>query len=39
LPQLLNLALEYVIRKVKENQEELEVTGTHQLLVYADDVH
>jgi hypothetical protein len=38
-PLLFNLALEYVIWKVQENQVGLKLTGTHQLLAYADDVN
>jgi hypothetical protein len=38
-PLHFNFGLEYAIRKVQEIQVELKSIGTHQLLVYADDVN
>jgi len=37
-PLLFNFALEYAIWRVQVKQDDLKFSGSHQLLVYADDV-
>jgi hypothetical protein len=39
LKLIFNFVLEYDIRKVQENRVRLKLNGTHQLLIYADDVN
>jgi hypothetical protein len=36
---IFSFVLEYTIRKVQANQKGTELNGTHQLMVYADDVN
>ena len=38
-PWICNFALEHVITRVQVNQDGLKLSGTHRLLVYADDVN
>ena len=36
---LFNFVLDYTIKKVQVNQDDLKSNGTHQLLVYANDIN
>ena len=38
-PLLFNFALEYAIKRVQVNQDDLKLSDRHQLLAYADDVN
>jgi hypothetical protein len=38
-PLLFNFALEYTIRRIQVNQDDLKLNGTHQFFIYADDVN
>jgi hypothetical protein len=39
LPLIFNFVLDYAIREVLKNQVGLKLNGTHQLLIYADDMN
>jgi len=39
LSLVFNFALEYAIRKIKDNYKLLKFNNTHQVVIYADDVN
>jgi hypothetical protein len=39
MPVSFQLALEYTIKKIHENQKRMKINGDHQLLVCAEDVN
>ena len=39
LPLLFSFIMQYTIRRVQVKQDGLKLNGTHQLLVYADDIN
>jgi hypothetical protein len=38
-PLLFYFTLEHAVKKVQQNQEGMELNGTHQLVVYADNIN
>jgi dimeric dUTPase (all-alpha-NTP-PPase superfamily) len=36
---IFNVALQYAMSNIQVNQEELDLNGTHQFLVYTDDIN
>jgi hypothetical protein len=39
IPIVFNFALEYAIRKVQVKQDGMKLNGTHQAVVYEDDIN
>jgi hypothetical protein len=39
LPLLFNVAVEFAVRRVQVNHDDLKLNGAHQLLIYAKDVN
>ena len=39
MPLLFNVAVEFAVRRVQVNHDDLKLNGAHQLLIYAKDVN